>query len=111
MNRPSRQEGTIRCFHDGECPLCRLEIRAMRRLDTQQNIDWIDLHSGHPEMAQAGVDKSSAMAALHVVDANGTLLKGVPAFLLLWEQLPYYRRAAALIRSADLRRCSHSGVR
>ena len=72
----------------------------MRRLDENERIDWIDIHSGSPMMEQAAISHEQAMASLHVVDMSGRVVSGVNAFLLLWERLPIYRHLAALIRLA-----------
>ena len=98
MTTVAQDKAEIRCFHDGDCPLCRREVRLMRRLDSHNRVDWIDLNSRHPAMEAAGISREQAMAALHVVGPDGRVVSGVPAFLMIWERLPYYRRMAALVR-------------
>ena len=100
MKTSALSTSEIRCFHDGDCPLCSLEVGIMRRLDENERIDWIDIHSGSPMMEQAAISHEQAMAALHVVDMGGRVVSGVNAFLLLWERLPVYRHLAALIKLA-----------
>ena len=90
--------GKILCFHDGHCPLCAIEVRAMRKLDRSGRIEWVDIHSGGNELARAGISHAQAMRALHIIDTNGQTHSGVPAFLLLWETLPGYRHITALVR-------------
>lgn len=72
----------------------------MRRLDENERIDWIDIHSGNSIMEQAAISHEQAIASLHVVDMSGRVVSGVAAFLLLWERLPVYRYLAALIKLA-----------
>ncbi|HSN23292.1 MAG TPA: DCC1-like thiol-disulfide oxidoreductase family protein, partial [Methylomicrobium sp.] len=33
----------VTCFHDGECPICNIEIYAMKKLDKEGNINWVDI--------------------------------------------------------------------
>lgn len=100
MKTPELSTSEIRCFHDGDCPLCRFEVGIMRRLDENERIDWIDIHSGNSIMEQAAISHEQAIASLHVVDMSGRVVSGVAAFLLLWERLPVYRYLAALIKLA-----------
>lgn len=88
----------ITCYHDGACPLCRLEIRAMQRLDVRQAIHWVDISQDRNALEQAGLSYEQTMRQLHVVDGGQQLQTGVYGFLTLWEQLPYYRRMAVVVR-------------
>ncbi len=36
-------KSNVTCFHDGECPICTLEINAMKKLDKAGNVNWIDI--------------------------------------------------------------------
>jgi predicted DCC family thiol-disulfide oxidoreductase YuxK len=31
----------VACFHDGECPICNIEINAIKKLDKARNINWV----------------------------------------------------------------------
>jgi predicted DCC family thiol-disulfide oxidoreductase YuxK len=33
----------VASFHDGECPICNIEINAMKKLDKAGNINWVDI--------------------------------------------------------------------
>jgi predicted DCC family thiol-disulfide oxidoreductase YuxK len=33
----------VACFHDGECPICNIEINAMKKLDKAGNINCVDI--------------------------------------------------------------------
>jgi len=70
LKTPALSTAEIRCFHDGDCPLCRFEVGIMRRLDENERIDWIDIHSGSAIMDQAAISHEQAMASLHVVDMH-----------------------------------------
>jgi predicted DCC family thiol-disulfide oxidoreductase YuxK len=96
MSQPSPQ--SLTCFHDGECPICRIEINAMKKLDHEsQKIKWVDISKDKQALASAGLSYQQAMSKMYVIDNNKGLQSGVDAFLLLWAQLPYYRRIAVMI--------------
>jgi predicted DCC family thiol-disulfide oxidoreductase YuxK len=44
----------VTCFHDGECPLCNIEINAMKKLDKEGNINWVDITRDKAALAKAG---------------------------------------------------------
>lgn len=84
-------------FYDGGCPLCRREIAHYRRLDRDLRIDWRDLHAADAELARHGLTPMQAMRLLHAVDRQGRRVCGVPAFMLIWRELPGYRWLARLL--------------
>jgi predicted DCC family thiol-disulfide oxidoreductase YuxK len=87
----------VTCFHDGECPLCNLEINAMKKLDKAGNIHWVDISNDKAALAKAGLTYKQTMDRMHVIDDNQQLQTGVLGFLQLWKQLPYYRRLAPIV--------------
>lgn len=97
-----RREGTVTVFFDGGCPLCAREIRHYRRLDALAPIDWVDITRDGARLEAAGIGYAAAMERLHVLRADGRRITGVPAFTVLWDRLPYYRRLASLVRGLRL---------
>jgi len=87
----------LTCFHDGDCPLCRLEINAMKKLDKQQQIEWIDINTHQAALEAAGISYQQAMARLYVVDGEQNIQTSVRAFIVLWKRLPYYRYLAVIV--------------
>ncbi|MGB3919310.1 MAG: DUF393 domain-containing protein [Thiothrix litoralis] len=92
----------VTCFHDGECPICNLEINGMKKLDTAGNIQWVDITKDHDALAAAGFTYQQAMARIHVIDTQQHMQTGVRGFLAVWKQLPYYRRLAAIVERVPL---------
>lgn len=84
-------------FHDGSCPLCRLEIEHYRRQRGADRIAFVDVTD---PASSTGDDlgRRDAMARFHVRRADGAVLVGAPAFVAVWEQLPRWRWAARLAR-------------
>lgn len=85
-------------FYDGSCPLCSKEINHYQRLDYKQKVEWLDLTTNTDRLAAYGIEYTTAMARLHGIDASGTQVSGVAAFLLIWDNLNYYHYLAEIIR-------------
>jgi len=92
----------VTCFHDGECPICNIEINAMKKLDKEGNINWVDITRDKAALAKAGLTYKQAMYRMHVIDENQQLQSGVLGFLHVWKQLPYYRCIAPIIENVPL---------
>lgn len=86
---------TATVYFDGSCPLCRLEIDHYRRLDRQQALRFIDVSE---PSAQTGADleRSCALARLHIRDGQGELHSGAAAFVGIWRAVPGWRWAARI---------------
>lgn len=89
-------------FYDGQCPLCRREIDHYRRIDRHQRVDWQDLFSSECTLDRYGINAVDAMRVIHAVDATGSVQQGVHAFMVIWQELPYYRRLAGFIKTFRL---------
>ena len=100
--QPNTATSKVTCFHDGECPLCNLEINAMKKLDKEGKINWVDISNDEEALAKAGLTYKQTMDRMHVIDENQQLQTGVLGFLQIWKQLPYYRRLAQIVENAPL---------
>ncbi len=89
----------ITCFHDGDCPICTIEINAMKKLDKAGNVNWVDFTQDKTALATAGLTYKQAMERMYVIDEHQQLQSGVLGFLQVWKQLPYYRRIATIIEN------------
>ena len=98
----TRSKPKVTCFHDGECPICNIEINAMKKLDTAGNIHWVDISQDKAALAKAGLTYKQTMDRMHVIDENQQLQSGLQGFLQVWKQLPYYRRIAPIIENIPL---------
>lgn len=73
-------------WFDGGCPLCRREIRWMRRLDRAGKIAFIDLVGAEA----CPLDPEVMLARFHARE-NGVLLSGAAAFVAMWRAIPLLR--------------------
>lgn len=85
-------------FYDGGCPACMRGVRHYQRLDWAGRIQWVDLLRQPDVLEPYGVSFAAAMDELHVIDAQGQLVKGAYAFVALWTELPWYRWLAWVAR-------------
>lgn len=92
----------VTMYHDGDCPLCKFEVKAMQKLDSKKAIRWVDITKDKDALNEAGISYKQAMDRIHVRDENQKMLTGVRGFLAVWEHLPYYRRVVPVIRKVPL---------
>lgn len=90
----------ITVLYNGACPICRREIDHYRRLDRDDApaLDFADISLPAPSLTRLGLSEDDARRRLHVIDEDGRLLAGVPAFAAIWERLPRYRWLARVSR-------------
>lgn len=83
-------------LYNGDCPVCSVEIGHYARYARSCGlpIRFDDLNS--EALAAWGLDADSAARRLTVLH-QGRLLYGVPAFLVLWAQMPRYRLLARIV--------------
>lgn len=85
-------------FYDGQCPICRREIKHYQHRSGAENIDWIDV-ANNPELINPyGLDHKTAMTRFHVLDAQGKWRIGAAGFITLWSHLGGYRHLAKFVR-------------
>lgn len=84
-------------YHDGSCPLCRVEIEQYRRSRGAEHIDFVDV--AEPG-AKRGPDlaRTTALGRFHVRLPSGELRSGAAAFVEVWKVLPRWQAAAAITK-------------
>lgn len=87
----------VAMLFDGGCPLCSKEVAHYRRVDKAGSVNWADIHADPSLLKQYGIEYEAAMKHLHVVDTDGSIVTGAPAFAVVWAQLPYYRHLARVV--------------
>ena len=67
----------------------------MKKLDRAGNVQWVDISQNQQALEQYGLSYDEAMRSMHVFDnSKQQLSNDIDGFLLLWQQLPYYRKVA-----------------
>lgn len=92
MTKPS----TTAVLYNSQCPVCSAEIGHYARYaeDAGLPIRFDDLSADACD--RWGLDHDAAARRLYV-QRDGVVTSGVPAFLLLWAQMPRYRLLARLL--------------
>ena len=80
-------------FHDGSCPLCRMEIDHYRRQAGAERIAFIDVSDATVDPGP-DLPRSKAMGRFHVRLPTGELRSGAAAFVEIWRVLPRWRPLA-----------------
>jgi predicted DCC family thiol-disulfide oxidoreductase YuxK len=83
-------------LYNATCPVCNFEIQHYARYAGENGlpIRFDDLNSDARE--GWGLDADTAARRLYVLH-EGKLTSGIPAFLVLWEQMPRYRFLAQVV--------------
>lgn len=89
-------------LYNGDCPVCSIEIDHYARLSQRRDLPvrFDDLNAC--DLARWGVDADQAARRLHVRH-KGEVLSGIPAFLVLWSQMPGYRWLGRIVGLPGLR--------
>jgi predicted DCC family thiol-disulfide oxidoreductase YuxK len=87
---------------NANCPVCNFEIQhyAQYADRTGLPIRFDDLNSD--ARLRWGLDADTAAKRLYVLH-QGTLTSGIPAFLVLWTQMPRYRWLAVVVGLPGIR--------
>ena len=81
----------IEVFFDGECPLCRREIKMLRRLDRHERIGFIDIATDQFDASKTGIAYADLMAEIHGRLADGRIITGVEVFRRLYSAVGFRR--------------------
>ncbi len=90
-------EKEISVLYNAQCPVCSFEINhyAAYSRDKALPIAFDDLNDG-AKLDAWGLDPDTAARRLHVLK-DGNLIAGIPAFIVLWQDMPKYRWLARVV--------------
>ena len=84
-------------YHDGSCPLCRMEIGQYRRSAEAEHIDFVDV-AEHGANTGPDLVRSKALGRFHVRLPTGELRSGAAGFLEVWKVLPRWQPMAVVAK-------------
>ena len=87
----------IEVFFDGKCGLCSKEIAYYQSIAPSGIFAWMDIATDASPLAAHQISQADALRHLHVRDAAGDWHIGAAAFLVIWQQLRYWRFLAVLV--------------
>lgn len=96
------KETETRVLYNADCPVCSFEINHYAAYARRQALPlgFEDLNTD--DLADWGLTRDQAAQRLYVLK-DGTLYSGIPAFLLLWQDMPRYRWLARLVGLPGIR--------
>ena len=74
----------VEVLFDGDCPLCRREIRTLQHLDRRSRILFTNIAAPGFDAAALGLDHAALMARIHARLPDGRLIEGVEVFRRLY---------------------------
>ncbi len=79
-----RSNWQVEVFYDGDCPLCRREIRLLRFLDRRGRIRFTNIAAPEFDAADLGIAWDDLMAEIHGRLPDGRWIRGVEVFRRLY---------------------------
>ena len=75
----------MKIFYDGFCPLCCAEMKHIKRRDTHNNIELVDINSDQFHHNYPQLDWQALNNRIHVQLENGELVTGLDATHAAWK--------------------------
>ncbi|WP_353217317.1 DUF393 domain-containing protein [Sandarakinorhabdus sp.] len=96
------QNAQTAVLYNSQCPVCDAEIAHYARYAGKAGlpIRFDDLNTA--ALGQWGLNPDAAARRLYV-QHDGVLVSGIPAFLVLWAQMPKYRLLAKFVGLPGIR--------
>ena len=98
---PSGREGDapLTVYYNGACPICGPEVASYRRQADANGVEatWCDISADPDAQRDTGLSKADLERRFHVRTADGALLGGVDAFIVLWRRLPWLKPLAFFV--------------
>ena len=98
MSQPTDQTQCMTMYYDGACPVCSKEVAMYRKLDRDGAIRWHDVSESDGDLGADRVSQADALTVLHARLPDGRLVKGVDAFIAVWDRLPGFKTFARVAR-------------
>ena len=74
-------QAELTLLYDGGCPLCLREVTFLRRRDHRGLLQFIDVDAEYYDPdAWGGISYRQAMARIHAIQVDGTVLRDVAVF-------------------------------
>lgn len=84
-------------LYDGSCGFCSASAARVRRFDTRQHVELLDLHDASVRRRFPQVDAEVAMRWMQAVDRHGRVYSGVDAWAHIGRLLPGWNLVAWML--------------
>lgn len=71
--------------------MCSKEVAYYKSISKKDAFLWCDLFEESQLLKQFNISRNEALMALHAIDEKGKIYKGIDAFSVIWQELPYWR--------------------
>lgn len=85
-----------RVLYNADCPVCNFEISHYATYSDAQALPIRFEDLNRAEIAEWGLNRDEAAQRLYVLK-DGQLTSGIPAFIVLWQEMPRYRWLARIV--------------
>ncbi len=92
-------------LYNANCPVCAFEIDHYRAYTARAGLPIVFDDLNRCELAHWGLNADQAARRLYVRQGE-TVRSGIPAFLLLWAEMPRYRALGRVIGLPGIRQLS-----
>jgi len=75
----------LRIFYDGQCPLCRMEIDHLKKLDSSGQLELQDITVSDFSARFPHIDTQAADRVLHGELADGSMIYGLDVTCTAWQ--------------------------
>ncbi|SLN48936.1 hypothetical protein PSA7680_02539 [Pseudoruegeria aquimaris] len=83
-------------LYNADCPVCNFEITHYADYARKEALPLTFKDLNRDDFAAFGLTADQAARRLHVLK-DGQITAGIPAFLILWREMPRYRWLAKLV--------------
>lgn len=90
-------------LYDGSCGFCRASVARLRRFDTQNRVETLDLRHPTAQTRFPQVDREQAMRLMQAVDSGGRVWSGADAWAHIGLLLPGWKLLAWLLLVPGIR--------
>lgn len=98
----------IKVFYDGKCGLCSKEIRYYKRVAPENIFEWIDITTSTDTLVNENLEYNDTLKLLHIRDNEGNLFIGLDSFILIWQQLKYWKILATIVSLPIIKQISNT---
>lgn len=84
MNNQFNQSTELTIYYDGLCPLCKNEMRQIKKRDKLNQIALVDINQIDFESRYPHINRSKANDILHAEDREGRIHLGLDVTHLAW---------------------------
>lgn len=102
---------SLTVYFDGNCPICRAEVRFYKWYDKSRLIAWTDIGLLTDEQLPPRKSRDELLGKFHAKEEGSNWHVGVDAFAVIWQRLPIFRRFAWVFRTPGLRHLAEIAYR